>query len=1305
MKKFNLMLALILLAGSIFAQVHTTYLWHMQQPIYWPEKDPDNPNRYQRAGESYFVKQAGGNVYSDGKQHPLHDIVNVPFHENERWNAYQHYTKDAVFSIEHHADAGAQVNVSGCLIENLNSIAGKEGFYDYYPDWANNFSTAKSLQTSGGFPRMDMIGFTFHHALSPLVSERSLAKELQANRQISVETFGGAYSKGYWPAECSFSERIIKVLVEEGFEWSVIANSHLSRTLNDFPDGNYGKENNISPANRADKVSTNGNNYWNGTIDGRGSTLAAPYCYQAHKAKYVDPETGTEYIIDVVPMADVLSYRDGFSQQGTDLIDAEIAPYDDPSQPSIVLLAHDGDNAWGAGSSYYQQAVKDFTDAAANKGYSPTTIQQFLNDHPVPADDIVRVEDGSWVNAANDWGHPQFINWLWPLYDNTTYRFDPDGWTEDARNWAVITAAENYVWMAEDLAGGTNIEKIIYPDATSSNAEKAWHFFLPSLTSGYMYYGDADDMEVKQSLAGNHAIDFALAEINQHPGVDNTEPTVFIPQRFPYNPGGEEYGPIYNYQVTQSSSDFHVWTFAYDVSGLQSVVLKYRTDNDGLNPLDNNENDTYIGGNGVSDWISITMTQKKFPKDNVTNNPNIDFFILPTEIADLCYAEITDLSEVLVDYYVEATDVFGNVFKTPIQHVYVGEYNSFDEVEVEVMPESGNFSDPIIVSMNAATTAEGATTSIYYTLNGDTPDDGSTPYATGFELSENTTVKAIAYDTEGNVSDVVTRNYTFGDIEEFVVHFKNTSNWSDVNIYLFDWVTKSQIEGWNWPGASMEREGDSPWYKYTVAEAVQVGIVFNGDGQQSGDETRTSEGWYDYSSGQWYNQCPGDCPGEPVPELSVDPLGGTYENSLEVCLAVTNDGIITYTLDGADPRGGETYAGPFTFSSTTHLRAVATNDVGESNEIDELYEIVYPKPELSVKPIGQEFTSSISVILAATRDGDITYTLNGDDPKDGDTYDGELNFTETTRLRAIANNQNGYSEEIDETYTKVEVQCDTIYYYNHRNWSTVMVYLFHADGSVIPGWTWCGVEMTQIEDSKWYYYVKCDEEGTVGMVFNNCSGEQEDDEYNDGGWFYNGQWYDYCPGNCPGEIPEGLTVHFLKPNNWSTVSIYYWNTSPAIDPIGWYGPEITDSDGDGWFDYTLEGVSCANVIFNNSGYPQTGNFENICEESWFDVNGKVTEPGLKNASTIESLANNQAAMRIFPNPAQANREVTIQVLDETQAKYSVSVYNFAGKLVQDFDFIGQETTLSIKELMSGMYIISVMNQETKKLYKEKLFVY
>ena len=81
------------------------------------------------------------------------------------------------------------------------------------------------------------------------------------------------------------------MLVEEGFDWTIIANSHLARTLNDYPltYGTNGVNNN--PPNLADKVTTNGNNWWSGQIDGRGGTFAAPYSYQAHKAKYVNPET------------------------------------------------------------------------------------------------------------------------------------------------------------------------------------------------------------------------------------------------------------------------------------------------------------------------------------------------------------------------------------------------------------------------------------------------------------------------------------------------------------------------------------------------------------------------------------------------------------------------------------------------------------------------------------------------------------------------------------------------------------------------------------------------------------------------------------------------------------------------------------------------------------------------------------------------------------------------------------------------------------------------------------------------------
>lgn len=672
MRSTFLTLLFIVTVFDISAQVHTTYLWHMQQPIYWPDKSLLNPNHYQTVKESYDIKAAGGNNYGTGISHPTNNLKEI-FGKDDRRNDYQQRVKNALQQLLSYPDAGAQVSYPGCLIENVNSLANASQ-WGYYKDWNKNFVTARGWKTSGGFPRVDMVGFTFHHALAPLISERAFRKELEAHRLIYGNTFGHSpeYSKGFWPAECSFSERNIEVLVEEGFQWTIVANSHLSRTLHDYP-LHFGTNGcNTSPPNKADKVATDGKNWWNGQTDGRGGEFAAPYCYQVHKAKYVNPETGKEYFIDAVPMADLLSYREGYSPQGTGDIDKHIKPYDDPSHPSLVLFAHDGDNSWGGGNSYYFEAVPNFVAAATQDGMVPTTIQQFLHDHPVPADDVVHVEDGSWVNAANDWGSPQFINWLWPLYNPSTDEFDPNAWNEDARNWAVITAIDNYVCMAEDLAGHVDINKVVYSDASSSNAEKAWAFYLPALTSGYMYYGTAQDMEVKQTIAGNNAIAFAKKEISAHTGTDKTPPSVFIPQRFPYNPGDQEYGPVYGYKEHISNKDFTVWTYGYDVSGIRTAVLKYRLDKDGVNPLTDDDNDTYTGGAGVGSWKEVSMTRKIMDSTYNAGNPDIDFFVLPKAIASLYYAKINGLSDTLVDYYVAMTDTHGNTFKTPIQHVYVG---------------------------------------------------------------------------------------------------------------------------------------------------------------------------------------------------------------------------------------------------------------------------------------------------------------------------------------------------------------------------------------------------------------------------------------------------------------------------------------------------------------------------------------------------------------------------------------------------------------------------------------------------------
>ncbi len=128
---------------------------------------------------------------------------------------------------------------------------------------------------------------------------------------------------------------------------------------------------------------------------------------------------------------------------------------------------------------------------------------------------------------------------------------------------------------------------------------------------------------------------------------------------FDTNPGGIGWRP------DPEPSDFEVWTYAYDVSGLSNVTLKWRTDNDGVNPLSSTDNETYAGGAEVGAWNSITMASSDVaPPTNILS---------PTYRASRFDAMITGQQDVLVDYYVEAVDGNGNLTRSDIQHVYVGE--------------------------------------------------------------------------------------------------------------------------------------------------------------------------------------------------------------------------------------------------------------------------------------------------------------------------------------------------------------------------------------------------------------------------------------------------------------------------------------------------------------------------------------------------------------------------------------------------------------------------------------------------------
>jgi hypothetical protein len=429
-------LLMSMLCLDLLTQVHLTYLWHLEEPIYWPAPD-STLKRYQRAWESILAKR-------NGATHPQDDLQAI-FSKHDRVPAYQYRPWDSLQTLLFLLEAGVQITYSGSLIQNIQSVASVSQL-GYTQDWNQSFRRGRNLLTQQGTPRMDILLFPFHHPLMSLIDERVLWMEVALYKALYEEVFGTTpVSKGFFPPERAFSETLIPVFKNSGVEWGVVSNSHLSRACKDYPYVAGSGGDNIPPPSKADQLNPAQGKCNRMKIDhGVSPANAYPFAYTPHKAQFVDPETGEVFTLIVVPAAHGESWKDGYSCYGLD--DASVyAGEGSPEHPILVVLAHDGDNAFGGGYSYYMECVPSLAHSALAKGFVLTTIQAYLNDHPVSSQDIVHVEDGAWVNANGDFGAPAFWNWNWPLMNQADEVHTANGWTEDERNFAVIIAATNLV--------------------------------------------------------------------------------------------------------------------------------------------------------------------------------------------------------------------------------------------------------------------------------------------------------------------------------------------------------------------------------------------------------------------------------------------------------------------------------------------------------------------------------------------------------------------------------------------------------------------------------------------------------------------------------------------------------------------------------------------------------------------------------------------------------------------------------------------------------------------------------------------
>jgi hypothetical protein len=175
------------------------------------------------------------------------------------------------------------------------------------------------------------------------------------------------------------------------------------------------------------------------------------------------------------------------------------------------------------------------------------------------------------------------------------------------------------------------------------------------------------------------------------------------------------------------------------------------------------------------------MNYRNFPTGNVTNNPEINFFILPDYIAGEYWAPVSGITEKLLDYYIEATDTKGTITKTPIQHVWVGPYNSGGGTSgVTWSPAYPTFQD--VITITETDVSQGAKLHWGVKVNGTTWQSPLSAYwPTGSALFNGTgpaVESPMAGPVQGTISiQVGPFNNPAQKVEavDFVIHYNNNT--------------------------------------------------------------------------------------------------------------------------------------------------------------------------------------------------------------------------------------------------------------------------------------------------------------------------------------------------------------------------------------------------------------------------------------------------------------------------------------------------------------------------------------------------
>ena len=397
--------------------------------------------------------------------------------------------------------------------------------------------------------------------------------------------------------------------------------------------------------------------------------------------------------------------------------------------------------------------------------------------------------------------------------------------------------------------------------------------------------------------------------------------------------------------------------------------------------------------------------------------------------------------------------------------------------------------------------------------------------------------------------------------KELIVHFK--SPWEDANIFY--WNLNGQYNNpVKWPGDSMSPTKDG-WYSYIIEDADSANIMFTHDGKMTKDfEMNSGEFWYE--DDQWYDKDPagGD----------VTPLPTAIPTRKPTATATPKPTKEPASTPEAVPTNIPFEDGiKINFNSTEdNVKLTYWNLKGKNASTE--------KVTVDMVKVGDEWHT---YILEGASSVSFIFSVNGTDTNkmfitEGEWWyaDGELADYGPAVKGDIAFDISPLPTEEPEATATPEPTKE-------------------PEATVTPEPTTServtatpGIEVTVTPEPTKEAEVTATPEPTATPV--------------------------------PTKEPvKGKMILHVK-SDWTNVNIYYWeiNGNESNKPVQWPGTPMT-SEGNGWFTYTIEDATSANIIFNN-GSSQTDDLSQKEGEWWYkdnkwsseDPNGPTPTPGPTN---------------------------------------------------------------------------------------------